>query len=124
MPLLRLHGANREASYSWSSGLTFRMSKVPLYELVIDAVTEHGPDALVGLHDLFQIEWSDPCFRGSHWPTSVRRSVIKHFIKAGCSTPWVTQALQQLDDSVPVDTDVSGRVGDCVEHAEAWAEAG
>ena len=73
-----------------SSGLTFRMSKVPLYELVIDAVTEHGPDALVGLHDLFQIEWSDPASR-SHWPTSVRRSVIKHFIKAGCSTPWVTQ---------------------------------
>ena len=123
MPLLRLHGANREASYSWSSGLTFRMSKVPLYELVIDAVTEHGPDALVGLHDLFQMEWSDPASR-SHWPTSVRRSVIKHFIKAGCSTPWVTQALQQLDDSVPVDTDVSGRVGDCVEHAEAWAKAG
>ena len=123
MPLLRLHGANSQASYSWSSGLTFRMSKVPLYELVIDAVTEHGPDALVGLHDLFEMEWSDPAF-GKDWPTSVRRSVIKRFIKGGCSTQWVTQALQELDDSVPVETDVSGRVGDCVEHAEAWAEVG
>ena len=123
MPLLKLHGANREASYSWSLGLTFRMSKVPLYELVIDAVTEHGPAALAGLHDLFQMEWSDPASR-SHWPTPVRRSVIKYFIKAGCSTQWVTQALQELDNSVPVDTNVSGRVGDCVEHAEAWAEAG
>ena len=123
MPLLKLHGANMEASYSWSLGLTFRMSKVPLYELVIDAVTEHGPAALAGLHDLFQMEWSDPASR-SHWPTPVRRSVIKYFIKAGCSTQWVTQALQELDNSVPVDTNVSGRVGDCVEHAEAWAEAG
>ena len=122
-PLLRLHGANREASYSWSLGLTFRMSESLLYELVIDAVAEHGPAALAGLQDLFQMEWSDAISR-SHWPTSARRSVIKRFIKAGCSTQWATQALQELDDLVPVETDVSGRVGDCVEHAEAWLEVG
>ena len=122
-PLLRLHGANREASYSWSLGLTFRMSESLLYELVIDAVAEHGPAALAGLQDLFQMEWSDAISR-SHWPTSDKRSVIKRFIKAGCSTQWATQALQELDDLVPVETDVSGRVGDCVEHAEAWVEVG
>ena len=123
LPLLRLHGANREASYSWSFGLNFRMSGSVLNELVIDAVAEHGPAAMTGLQGLFQMEWNEPNPHG-HWPTTVRRSVIKRFIKAGCSTQWATQALRELDGSVPVETDVSGRVEDCVEHAEAWGEVG
>ena len=94
-----------------------------MYELLIDAVSEHGQQALSGLQDLFELEWNEPGLQ-EYWPIHVRRSVIRSFLNKGCSRQWATSALQELDDSVPDPSGVDNRIEECVKHAEAWLEAG
>ena len=123
-PLLRLHCRPTQEMFSWySAGHTFGIVRVSLYDLLIDAVSEHGQQALAGLHELFELEWHEPDLQ-QYWPASIRRSVIRSFISNGCSKQWATAALRELDGSVPDLGDVDGRVEECMKHAEAWVEAG
>ena len=121
--ILRLYCRPEQETFSWHAGHAFRMLRTPLHDLLIDAVSEHGQQALVGLHDLFQLEWNEPGLQ-QYWPASVRRSVVRSFISKGCSNQWATSALRELDGSVPDHGDVNSRVEDCMNHAEAWLEAG
>ena len=123
-PLLRLHCRPIQEMFSWySAGHTFRVVRVSLYDLLIDAVSEHGQQALAGLHELFELEWNEPDLQ-QYWPAHVRRSVIRSFLSKGCSKQWATAALRELDGSVPDYGDVDSRVEECMKHAEAWLEAG
>ena len=122
-PILRLHCRPLRETFSWNAGHTFGVVRTPLFELLIDAVSEHGQQALAGLHDLFELEWHEPDLQ-QYWPASVRRSVIRSFISRGCSKQWAAAALQELDGSVPDPSGVENRVEECVKHAEAWLEAG
>ena len=121
--ILRLYCKPERETFSWHAGYTFRMLRTPLHDLLIDAVSEHGQQALAGLHDLFELEWNEPDLQ-QYWPASVRRSVIRSFITKGCSKQWATAALRELDGSVPDPGDVNSRVEECMNHAEAWLEAG
>ena len=121
-PLLRMHYRPLQETFSWSAGHTFRVLRIPVYELLIDAVSEHGQQALSGLHDLFELEWNEPGLQ-EYWPVDVRRSVIRSFLSKGCSKQWAASALRELDGSVPDPGGVDNRVEECVKHAEAWLEA-
>ena len=121
--ILRLYSRPVQETFSWHAGYTFRMLRTPLHDLLIDAVSEHGQQALAGLHDLFELEWNEPDLQ-QYWPASVRRSVIRSFISKGCSKQWATAALRELDNLVPDPGDVNSRVEECMSHAEAWLEAG
>ena len=122
-PILRLHYRPLQETFSWDFGNTLRLLRIPLFELLIDAVSEHGKQALAGLHDLFELEWHEPDLQ-QYWPASVRRSVIRSFISKGCSKRWAEATLRELDGSVPEPSGVENRIEECVKHAEAWLEAG
>ncbi len=122
-PMLQLHYRPLRETFSWSAGHTFRVLRIPVYELLIDAVSEHGQQALSGLHDLFELEWNEPGLQ-EYWPVDVRRSIIRSFLNRGCSKQWAASALRELDVSVPDPSGVDNRVEECVKHAEAWLEAG
>ena len=122
-PILRLHYRPLQETFSWGAGHTFRVLRTPLYELLIDAVSEHGQQALAGLHDLFELEWHEPGLK-DYWPVNVRRSVIGSFLNKGCSKRWAASALGELDGSVLDPGGVDNRVEECVKHAEAWLEVG
>ena len=122
-PMLRLHCRPLQETFSWSAGHTFRVLRIPVYELLIDAVSEHGLQALSGLHDLFELEWNEPALR-EYWPIHVRRSVIRSFLSKGCSRQWAATALRELDSSVLDLGGADARVEECVKHAETWFEAG
>ena len=122
-PILRLHHRPLQETFSWSAGHTFRVLRIPVYELLIDAVSEHGQQALSGLHDLFELEWHEPDLQ-EYWPVDVRRSIIRSFLNKGCSILWAASALRELDGSTPDPSGVDNRVEECVKHAEAWLEAG
>ena len=122
-PMLRLHSRPLQETFSWSAGHTFRVLRIPVYELLIDAVSEHGQQALSGLHDLFELEWHEPDLQ-EYWPVDVRRSIIGSFLYKGCSKRWAASALRELDGSVPDPSGVDNRVEECVKHAEAWFKAG
>ena len=120
--ILRLYCRPIQETFSWHAGHAFRVLRTPLHDLLIDAVSEHGQQALAGLHNLFELEWNEPDLR-QYWPASVRRSVVRSFISKGCSKQWATAALREMDDSTPDPGDVNSRVEDCMNHAEAWLEA-
>ena len=121
--ILRLYCRPVQETFSWHAGHTFRMLRTPLHDLLIDAVSEHGQQALAGLHELFELEWNEPDLQ-QYWPVSVRRSVIRSFISKGCSKQRAAAALRKLDGLVPEPGDVNSRVEECMNHAEAWLEAG
>ena len=121
--ILRLYCRPEKETFSWRAGHTFRVLRNPLHDLLIDAVSEHGQQALAGLHELFELEWNEPDLQ-QYWPVSVRRSVIRSFISKGCSKQRAAAALQKLDGLVPDPGDVNSRVEECMNHAEAWLEAG
>ena len=121
--ILRLYCRPVKETSSWHPGYSFQILRTPLHDLLIDAVSEHGQQALAGLHDLFELEWNEPDLQ-KYWPASVRRSVIRSFISKGCSKQWVAAALREMDDSIPDPGDVIGRIEECMNHAEAWLEAG
>ena len=112
-PILRLHNRPLRETFSWSAGHTFRVLRTPVYELLIDAVSEHGQQALAGLHDLFELEWNEPDLQ-EYWPVYVRRSVIRSFLSKGCSKQWAGSALPELDGSIPDHSGVDNRVEECV----------
>ena len=122
-PILRLYYRPLQETFSWHAGHTLRVLRTPLHDLLIDAVSEHGQQALAGLHDLFELEWNEPGLQ-QYWPAYIRRSVIRSFVSKGCSKQWATAALRELDGSVPDSGDVDSRVEECMKHAEAWLEAG
>lgn len=112
-PMLRLHYRPSRETSSWSAWHTFRVLRLPLYELLMDAVSEHGQQALSGLHDLFELEWNEPGLQ-EYWPVDVRRSIIRSFLNRGCSKQWAASALRELDVSVPDPSGVDNRVEECV----------
>ena len=95
----------------------------PFYGLLIDAVAEHGREALEGLREVFELEW-EASSESTNWPVPIRRSVIQCFVRKGSSRQWATAALQELDDSVPGGGDVFSRVEECMKQAEAWLDVG
>ena len=121
--ILRLYCIPEQETFSWYAGHTFRVLRTPLHDLLIDAVSEHGQQALAGLHDLFELEWNELDLQ-RYWPASVRRAVIRSFISKGCSKQWTEAALRELDSSVLEPGDVNSRVEECINHAEAWLEVG
>ena len=121
--ILRLYCRPEKETFSWRADHTFRVLRTPLHDLLIDAVSEHGQQALAGLHELFELEWDEPDLQ-QYWPISVRRSVIRSFISKGCSKQRAAAALRKLDGLVPDPGDVNSRVEECMHHADAWLEAG
>ena len=122
-PILRLHCRPLQETFTWTEGHTFRVLRTPLFELLIDAVSEHGQQALAGLHDLFELEWHETDLQ-QYWPAPVRRSVIRSLISKGCSKQRAATALREMDGSVPDSGDVDSSVEECAKHAEAWLDVG
>ena len=58
------------------------LSRTPLFELLIDAVSEHGQQALAGLNDLFELEWHEPDLQ-QYWPASESKVGHPEFHKPG-----------------------------------------
>ena len=102
----------------------FKQSRSEFYSLLVNAVGQHGRDALLGLAEALEEEWTDARSRGA-WPIDERRNVILAFVRSDFSKFWATSRLQELDELVISTSDaaeVGERVNYCMRQAEAWLE--
>jgi hypothetical protein len=92
------------------------------YDLLIDAVGQHGFEPIAALAEVFDEEW-----RGqsqAYWPAEVRRSILLALSNGGIAKEWVVERLGRLESTMFEGKDVSGRVSECRGQAEAWLRLG
>ena len=90
---------------------------------LLQAVAQHGRDALKALWRTLEQEWKQPAF-GRYWTADDRRPVIQAFARNGFSQKWAREQLRELNDAMMDGMDPSERVEECMRHANAWLELG
>ena len=118
--ILRFFNRNVQERRAWSSWTTLAGSSRDLYVLLVDAVAQHGPNVVSSLATLFVNEWEHER-RGRTWTATVRRDVILALHGAGVDHQFVIDQLRSIEPLLLEGQDVSGRVRECFDQAEAWA---
>ena len=119
LPLLRLFCRPFEETQSWTSWLSIRNAKAEFCTLLVQAVAQHGSEALEALWQTIGQEWSQPTL-ARYWSSDERRSVIQAFLRNRFSLEWGREQLRELDDIEMYAMEPSERFGECMSHAKAW----
>jgi len=118
-PLLRLFNRNWRETREWTSWHVAESSRSEFYKLLVDTVAQHGLEAVNILSTTFEKEWNDHD-TGLFWPLGVRREIVLALHQAGMDRTWCMNWLQSIQKAMLTETDVSGRVEECIKQAEAW----
>jgi hypothetical protein len=121
--LLRLFNRSRHETQDWTNWYTAQSARGEFYELLINAVAQHGSQAVEALQKAFEREW-DSTESGVHWPSDVRRKIILAFWHIGVGRDWGIERLRALEERMLEGLDVSGRIDECHKQAEAWLALG
>nr|QNO43656.1 hypothetical protein MOOKMAHM_00025 [Methanosarcinales archaeon ANME-2c ERB4]QNO45114.1 hypothetical protein AGMAKMMB_00001 [Methanosarcinales archaeon ANME-2c ERB4]QNO50360.1 hypothetical protein BOLHPIDD_00001 [Methanosarcinales archaeon ANME-2c ERB4] len=119
LPILRIFNWSSHETLRWTSWYVAEGARGEFYTLLIDAVAQHGHEAIESLRVLFENEWDNPEI-GSFWPADVRRQVIMTLVRAGVNRRWTTERLSALETMMAERSDVHSRVDECRKQAEAW----
>jgi hypothetical protein len=122
-PLLRLFNKSWQETRDWSNWHVAQNARGEFYELLVDAVVQHGPQAIEALRAAFEREW-DNVVTSVHWSADVRRKTILALWRVGIHRDWVTERLRTLEESMLEELDVSGRIDACSKQSEAWLAVG
>jgi len=118
-PILRIFNRPFHETVHWTSWYVAKGAHGEFYALLVDAVAQHGHEAIESLRVLFENEW-DNHEVGSFWPADVRRQVIMALVRAGVDRHWATEKLRALENMMTEGSDVHSRVDECRKQAEAW----
>ncbi|MDF2434824.1 MAG: hypothetical protein JWP44_4455, partial [Mucilaginibacter sp.] len=119
--LLRLYDRDLAQFSDRSIWHSITAVKSDLYLMLVDAVSQHGPDALESLRELLEKEWAH-LHRGKLWPAELKRSLLLTLVEKGAEKIWGITQLKKLERGLLDGLDVSGRVEACKLQAEAWAK--
>ena len=123
LPLLRFFCRPFRETQSWASWHAIKYARAEFYKLLVQAVAQHGRDALEALWRTLEREWKQPAF-GRYWTADDRRPVIQIFARNGFSQKWAREQLRELNDAMVDGMDPSERVEECMRHSKAWLELG
>jgi hypothetical protein len=122
-PLVRFFARTREEVRNWSSWYVATGARAEFYPLVVRAVYQHGPSAVAALKETFDSEWADVASR-RYWPSEVIRETVLALWRAGIEKEWSVGHLHALQEWMLNDQDVSGRIRESLDQAEAWLTLG
>jgi hypothetical protein len=122
-PLLRLFNKSWQETRDWTNWYTAQNARSEFYELLIDAVAQHGSQAIEALRTAFEREW-DNVATSVHWSADIRRKIILALRYGGIHRNWVIEQLRILEEGMLEGCDVSGRIDACHKQAEAWLTLG
>jgi hypothetical protein len=117
--LLRLFNKTCQETRHWHNWYVAERNRGEFYEILIEAVAQHGQEAVESLRVEFEKQWEN-LETNSFWSTAVRRQVILALWQAGVSQNWAVQKLRLLEEEMLEGHDVSGRIEECRKQAEAW----
>jgi hypothetical protein len=121
-PLLRLFNQSWQETH-WTNWHAIQSARGEFYELLVDAVAQHGPQATEAIRIAFEQEWDNVTTR-VHWSADVHRKIILALGYVGTHRNWVIEQLRILEERMLEGCDVSGRIEECHKQAEAWLALG
>lgn len=121
LPLIRRFAETGEKIGEIGRWYDLYRRRTEFYLLIVDAIADHGKDAIYALAETFEQEWND---NDRQWPFSDRRRVILSLRRRGMDREWARVHLQTLDDAPLNDFDVAERVEQNFRQAQAWCEIG
>jgi hypothetical protein len=120
LPLLHIfdrHDERPQESVSWYATGGVR---IEFYSLLINAVNLHEPKAIESLREEFELAWNNS-ETSIFWPTGTRRQIMLELNDVSQNRRWLIDSLTSLEEKMLNDKDISGRIEECIEQAEAWA---
>jgi hypothetical protein len=117
-PLIRLFYRRPTETHHWSGWYYLERLRGEFYNLLVDALSQHGLEPVEALAEVFDEEW-----RGEsrvYWPVELRRSIVLALLDVGITKEWTSERLGLLESGIFEGQDVSGRVSECRAQAEAW----
>ena len=123
LPLLRRYSSSSSEMGGGTDRFVVGARGSAFFSLLIEAVGQHGPNALAGLWEGFRQEWEDPR-SASRWSTEKRRNVVLAFARSGFPKSWASERLSELDETTATYGDASERLRECVHHAKTLVEVG
>ena len=126
---MRLHGVlalfhrDRQETRSRHSWLSAEYAREEFYPLLVDAVAQHGPEALDALCTEFEALWLNPA-TSTYWPIDVIRAILRAVWKNRYSRDWTTKQLHALEAQMLEGQDIAGRVKQFLEQADVWLALG
>lgn len=118
-PILRIFNRPFHETVHWTSWYVAKGAHGEFYALLVDAVAQHGHEAIESLRVLFENEW-DNHEVGFFWPADVRRQVIMALVRVGVNRRCATERMRALENMMTEGGDVHSRVDECRKQAEAW----
>jgi hypothetical protein len=122
-PLLRLFNKSWQETQDWTNWYAIQSARGEFYELLVDAVAQHGSQAIEALRTAFEREWDNVTTR-VHWSADIRRKLILALEYGGTHRNWVIEQLRILEERMLEGCDVSGRIDECHKQAETWLALG
>lgn len=121
LPLLRLFNHPWQETRRWTSWYALSTNSGEFYSMLVDAVAQHGTDAIEVLSAAFVRDWED-AETGIYWSATCRRQVIMALLRVGVPREWASGQLTKLEDMMFEQEDVSGSVEQALKQAESWLE--
>ncbi len=121
LPLIRRFAASGENIAEIGRWYYLNQTRMDFYSVLIDAVADHGRDAVAALAGIFEQEWNDD---ERMWPYSDRRGVVQELRRRGAEREWIRLQLEALNDAQLNEFGVAERVEENFKQAVAWFEFG
>ena len=119
-PVLRLFHRSVTEKREWTSWYYAERARGELYKLLVEAVAQHGPEAVEYLRNELELEWDNARWKHA-WPPEVQRRVVLRLWQLGVAREWVMQRLSAIEPEMLEGHDLSGRLQEYRDQAEAWA---
>lgn len=119
LPLLRLFNNNYRSSEDMLSWHSVKGIRGDFYELMVQAVAQHGPEAIESLRLLFEKEWNNS-ETGNFWPSEVRRHVVVTLWQIGVNRSWTIEQLNEIEISMLEGKNIFECIEECQKQAEAF----
>ena len=121
-PLIRLFYHRSTETHHWTGWYFLERLRGEFYDLLVDALNQHGLEAVEAVAEVFDGEW-----RGEsqvYWPVKLQRAILLALYDDGVAKDWVLERLGQLESAMFEAQDVTGRVSECAAQAEAYLRLG
>ena len=120
MRLVRFYYLPKRTGRDWTGWYVIERLQSDYFRLLIDAVAQHGFEAVENLRNILSAEWQNPEL-SAYWQIKTKRTAILALAKLGAPHPWVMNTLTALGTEKPDDRDVRGRIEALRDQARAWS---
>jgi hypothetical protein len=117
--ILRLFDRTSRERIRWTSWDGLYTNDHELFALLIEAIAQHGSEAIDALKDLFEAEWTSG--RKGVWRSATRRKVSMKFYDFGVAKEWVAAQLGAIEPFMLIGHDITGRINESREQSEAYS---